>query len=570
MKRLAAIFLVFCLLLSGVSVAEEVAKEQRFLSGLLALLQSVDLSRDMLTLSADYEGRNVFSGKLKGQDGVTDLSISAEGLALQAQLSEEEIAASLNGNTTVLRFEDVRALAGTAQTALAGLSPEMENIQALLQLFLEKVILPDTSIVQAPSFHIAYQAPLSTVVKRLADFGDAVFEQNQFEGTYEKLAGLIGPYLGQELPEYAQLKAAWPQIREELLAEDTEDLEAALVLAQEDRALTLEGHFGNADRMYEASFALTQGNERFDLTGALSENIQSGEQTRTSGIEVSGWFTGDTGDAQDNAFHLKAKETADMAFAYDLTVDGSMAQRHGTLKVALDRNLIRAGRPVPAGIQQSMSVFFLNAHYALLDDGLSAMAYVGLANGRSVPFLVDLLVSKGQFSLNVTNYNAVPLFGLKLIGNERDGLKQLEFLYRQNVRNTITASYDGEKAVIQTNGLTITCTGAFEADNVWVLTLRAEGDTVQPGQEEAQIRLEYEGEEGQFSLRGRGIGPDGSEYVSASLLCHSLPAHRRREHPAPGTGRRRPPDPGNHSFNDRPVTSGQRKCLMSKCVMPNA
>ena len=516
MKRLAAIFLVFCLLLSGVSVAEEVAKEQRFLSGLLALLQSVDLSRDMLTLSADYEGRNVFSGKLKGQDGVTDLSISAEGLALQAQLSEEEIAASLNGNTAVLRFEEVRALAGTAQAALSGLSPEMENIQALLQLFLEKVILPDTSIVQEPSFRIAYQAPLSTIVKRLADFGDAVFEQDQFEGTYEKLVGLIGPYLKQELPEYAQLKAAWPQIREELLEEDTEDLEAALVLAQEDRALTLEGHFGNADRMYEASFALTQGNERFDLTGSLSERIQSGELTRTSGIEVSGWFTGD---AQDNAFHLKAKETADMGFAYDLTVDGSMAQRHGTLKVALDRNLIRAGRPVPAGIQQSMSVFFLNAHYALLDDGLSAMAYVGLANGRSVPFLVDLLVSKGQFSLNVTNYNAIPLFGLKLIGNERDGLKQLEFLYRQNVRNTITASYDGEKAVIQTNGLTITCTGAFEADNAWVLTLRAEGDTVQPGQEEAYIRLEYEGEEGQFSLRGRAIGPDGSEYVSASLLC---------------------------------------------------
>ena len=516
MKRLAAIFLVFCLLLSGVSVAEEVAKEQRFLSGLLALLQSVDLSRDMLTLSADYEGRNVFSGKLKGQDGVTDLSISAEGLALQAQLSEEEIAASLNGNTAVLRFEEVRALAGTAQAALSGLSPEMENIQALLQLFLEKVILPDTSIVQEPSFRIAYQAPLSTVVKRLADFGDAVFEQDQFEGTYEKLVGLIGPYLKQELPEYAQLKAAWPQIREELLAEDTEDLEAALVLAQEDRALTLEGHFGNAGRMYEVSFALTQGNERFDLTGSLSERIQSGELTRTSGIEVSGWFTGD---AQDNAFHLKAKETADMAFAYDLTVDGSMAQRHGTLKVALDRNLIRAGRPVPAGIQQSMSVFFLNAHYALLDDGLSAMAYVGLANGRSVPFLVDLLVSKGQFSLNVTNYSAVPLFGLKLIGSETDGLKQLEFLYRQNVRNTITASYDGEKAVIQTNGLTITCTGAFEADNVWVLTLRAEGETVQPGQEEAHIRLEYEGEEGQFSLRGRGIAPDGSEYFSASLLC---------------------------------------------------
>ena len=516
MKRLAAIFLVFCLLLSGVSVAEEVAKEQRFLSGLLALLQSVDLSRDMLTLSADYEGRNVFSGKLKGQDGVTDLSISAEGLALQAQLSEEEIAASLNGNTAVLRFEDLRALAGTAQAALSGLSPELENIQALLQLFLEKVILPDTSIVQEPSFRIAYQAPLSTVVKRLADFGDAVFEQDQFEGTYEKLVGLIGPYLKQELPEYAQLKAAWPQIREELLAEDTEDIEASLVLAQEDRALTLEGFFGNADRMYEASFALTQGNERFDLNGSLTESTQSGELTRTSGIEVSGWFTGG---AQDNAFHLKAKETADMAFAYDLTVDGSMAQRHGTLKVALDRNLIRAGRPVPAGIQQSMSVFFLNAHYALLDDGLSAMAYVGLANGRSVPFLVDLLVSKGQFSLNVTNYNAVPLFGLKLIGNETDGLKQLEFLYRENVRNTITASYDGEKAVIQTNGLTITCTGAFEADNVWVLTLRAEGDTVQPGQEEAQIRLEYEGEEGQFSLRGRGIGPDGSEYVSASLLC---------------------------------------------------
>lgn len=516
MKRLAAIFLVFCLLLSGVSVAEEGAKEQRFLSGLLALLQSVDLSRDMLTLSADYEGRNVFSGKLKGQDGVTDLSISAEGLALQAQLSEEEIAASLNGNTTVLRFEDVRALAGTAQAALSGLSPEMENIQALLQLFLEKVILPDTSIVQEPSFRIAYQAPLSTVVKRLADFGDAVFEQDQFEGTYEKLLGLIGPYLKQELPEYAQLKAAWPQIREELLAEDTEDIEAFLVLAQEDRALTLEGHFGNADRMYQASFALTQGNERFDLTGSLSERIQSGELTRTSGIEVSGWFTGD---AQDNAFQLKAKETADMGFGYELTVDGSMAQRHGTLKVALDRNLIRAGRPVPAGIQQSMSVIFLNAHYALLDDGLSAMAYVGLANGRSVPFLVDLLVSKRQFSLNVTNYSAVPLFGLKLIGSETDGLKQLEFLYRENVRNTITASYDGEKAVIQTNGLTITCTGAFEADNVWVLTLRAEGDTVQPGQEEAYIRLEYEGEEGQFSLRGRGIGPDGSEYVSASLLC---------------------------------------------------
>ena len=274
MKRLAAMILVFCLLLSGASVAEEALKEQTFLSGLLTLLQSVDLSRDMLTLSAAYEGRTVFSGKLKGQDGVTDLSVSAGETALQAQLSGEEIAASLNGKTAVLRFEDVRALAGAAQAALSGLSPEAENVKALLQLFLQKVILPDTAIAQEPYLRIAYQAPLSTVVKRLADFGDAVFEQDQFDGTLEKLLGLIGPYIGQELPEFAQLKAAWPQIREELLAEEPDNTEAALVLAQEDRGLTLEGHFGNADRMYEASFALTQGDGRFDLTVSCQGDIQ--------------------------------------------------------------------------------------------------------------------------------------------------------------------------------------------------------------------------------------------------------------------------------------------------------
>ena len=60
-------------------------------------------------------------------------------------------------------------------------------------------------------------------------------------------------------------------------------------------------------------------------------------------------------------------------------------------------------------------------------------------------------------------------------------------------------------------GVTVTCTGEYESANAYVITMKAEGETVPADQDTAYIRVEYEGTEGDWALTGYMIDPEGNE-----------------------------------------------------------
>ena len=55
--------------------------------------------------------------------------------------------------------------------------------------------------------------------------------------------------------------------------------------------------------------------------------------------------------------------------------------------------------------------------------------------------------------------------------------------------------------------------------HAYVITLHAEGETVRPEENEAYIRCEYEGEEGNFAFSGRVIDPTGQDALVLRFAC---------------------------------------------------
>ena len=173
--------------------------------------------------------------------------------------------------------------------------------------------------------------------------------------------------------------------------------------------------------------------------------------------------------------------------------------------------------------------FLVQLDYAVEDDGLIATALV--TPGRLGNYVATLVLGEQQLNLTVKNTAGRKLFWLNLRADEDRQLKYGYMEYQPNpmvnpfntrpnaAQSKITAEYDGEKLVINQNGVTITCTGAFESDHAYVTTLHAEGETVRPEENEAYIRCEYEGEEGNFAFSGRVIDPTGQDALVLRFAC---------------------------------------------------
>ncbi|MBR3106881.1 MAG: hypothetical protein IKH30_06815 [Clostridia bacterium] len=510
MKKVVAMLLVFCMLFGYAAAAEESILDSAFAQGIIALLNSFDIARDMLTLNVDYQGGSVFSAKLKGRENMFDLSAAVDGNSLQAQVSDTDISVSADGMTFSLLYEDVEALINSFTSEAA---PALEAYKQIFSLLLDKVIMPDVVMDYSDGTHITYSADEKTLLGRLAEFADAVLANEQYIAPVEQAIQLISSITGGEAMTLRQFRE---QIDAELKRLETAETDFAVAFEFiTDNAFTkvdVTGEIGNSFDKYAMTWMYRNEEDAYKLDGLLWETRVMGEKTRKYEITIKTDFRGNE---EENIWSLSIDHPS---AGFNLEASGNMQENLGSFCFYLNH------------LYRPESGFMVQLDYALEDDGLMATAFV--APGRMGYYIGTLMVSEKRLNLTVKSYSGRKLFVLNLYADEQNSLKYGYMEYNPSVMNaynynrkaimdssSVTAEYDGEKLIIKSNGVTVTCTGAFESDQAYVITLKAEGESVKPEEDTAYIRFEYEGEEGNYAITGRMIEPQGTDMVKITLVC---------------------------------------------------
>lgn len=508
MKKLVALILVCCMLFGYAAAAEETLMEAAFLNGAETLLKSIDLARDMLTLNVDVEEKSVFDARVKQQENTVDLSVSAADATVQTQISDTDISLSTNEMTFNLQYADVQALV----SSLTANAPQMEIYQEIVMLLIEKVIMPDVTMDSTNGLHITYAADGKHLLTHLDEFMDAVMADARYSAAAEQALQIIAQVAGGEMMTLAQFKE---EIQREIGMLDTRETDFAIAFElTADKAFTqvdVTGEVGDSRDKYAMTWTYKKEADSYQLDGLLWETRVIGEKERKYPITVNADFTGDL---EQNLWSLTIDHPS---AAFNLEASGNQQGKMGSICFYYN-NLYRLG-----------DGFLIQLDYAAEDDGLIATALV--TPGHLGNYIATLVLGEQQMNLTVKNNSGRKLFWLNLRADERRQLKYGYMEYQPNPmvnpfnnrpnapQNKITAEYDGEKLVINQNGVKITCTGAFESNHAYVITLLAEGETVPPEENTAYVRFEYEGEEGNFNFAGRVIDPTGKDALAIRFAC---------------------------------------------------
>ncbi len=508
MKKLVALLLAVCMLFGSAAIAEKNARETAFLNNLEKLLKTVNLTRDMLTLDVDYEGSSVFSGKMKWQDQMVDLSVSAPDTNLLAQVSETDVTVRVNDSAFNLQFADVEAL-------IAGLKPGKKfslDIYKELALFLfQKVIMPDVTMRYSNGTHVVYKADAKQLMTRLVKFLDAVSASKRYAAPAEQLIQAIAWMAGGETMTLAEMKASAEAEIKRLETVETDFAVAFELVA--DKAFTkidVTGEIGDSRDKYSMKWNYRSEGDSYKLDGLLWETRVMGEKTRKYEITVKADFRGDK---EHNLWNLSVTHPS---IGFNVEASGNQEGGMGSFFLAYNP------------MYRMQEGFIVQLDYARSDDGFIATALV--TPGRLGNYSATLVAGEKQCNLTVKNSAGRKLFLLNLFANDNKKLKYGYMEYDPNpminpfssrpaVTGKVTALYDGEKLVITSNGVTVTCTAAFESDHAYVITLHGEGESVKPEEDTAYIRLEYEGKKGNFIITGRVIDPTGKDLMAARFAC---------------------------------------------------
>ncbi len=510
MKKLVALLLAVCMLFGSAAIAEKNARETAFLNNLEKLLKTVNLTRDMLTLDVDYEGSSVFSGKMKWQDQMVDLSVSAPDTNLLAQVSETDVTVSVNDSAFNLQFSDVEAL-------LAGLKPgkkssSLDIYKELALLLFQKVIMPDVTMGYLNGTHIVYRADAKQLMTHLVEFLDAVSASKRYAAAAEQLIQMIGQMSGGDTMTLAEMKeSAEAEIKRLETAETDFAIAFELIADKAFKKIDVTGEIGDSRDKYSMKWNYRNEEDSYKLDGLLWKTRVMGEKTRKYEITVKADFRGDK---EHNLWNLSVTHPS---IGFNVEASGNREGGMGSFFLSYNP------------MYRAQEGFIVQLDYARSDDGFIATALVKTP-GSMGNYIATLVAGEKQFNLTVKNYYGLKLFLLNLFADDNKNLKYGYMEYDPNpmlnpfssrpaVTGKVTALYDGEKLVITSNGVTVTCTAAFESDHAYVITLHAEGENVKPEEDTAYIRLEYEGKKGNFTVTGRVIDPTGKDLITAKLAC---------------------------------------------------
>lgn len=525
MKRVFALVLAIVMLSGVVALAEEPVPEatprEAFCDRLAELLADFNpTGEDQATLSLADSRQEVMRLMLKGVDELLelDLQIPPEGVDAQAQFTPEEAYLAAGGSVIGFRYEDFPAIAeAAAKTVLASqgipldtdaiAAIDREALQAVCQLALQTAIMRHVTIDKAGDGTVLnYAASGGELIADLCEFADQVLAEEQYRPLLEQIWAIIkASSVGSELPGLDELIAMWPQAKEYLLSVET-DFSLALEARVNGDRIAISAQAGVPDHLCLLDFAL-----EFDPNkGKLTADTKLTEQvTRGSGDE-----------AEVRNYDIQAN--------FDLTVrDGgalwSLEFEYPIRYISLSMNGIHldtVGRIAAKGTNiirhPALRSFDAVLQYEKDEDGLAANLKVNGNTGIQTDLALEL--SERDFAFTIAQrYSRDYIMRMGGV----DALRRYDLEGKTSrVIFSLKAEADENRVPQYVNivqgDVTIHCTDEFVSDREYLITLTPEGENI-ADTSPAYIRVSYEGEEGDWTLRAVVIDPEGNEYASAAL-----------------------------------------------------
>jgi hypothetical protein len=100
-------------------------------------------------------------------------------------------------------------------TGAAGQGMQMDPGEAgeLIQLMLEKLIMPFATVNMNEGLHIAYRADGADLLSALAAVLDSVITEEKYARMLEQFMSFLGTVSGEAMPAFEQIRESWPQVR---------------------------------------------------------------------------------------------------------------------------------------------------------------------------------------------------------------------------------------------------------------------------------------------------------------------------------------------------------------------
>ncbi len=481
MKKLMALFLSLCMLMSMACA------ENAFTQGLDALLDSIRPGRDMLTLA--FQGEQPVTVCLRTEGDMTDITAEMPGGVVHVQVEGHDIYLTAGERAMHLNLDELTGAAGQGMQMDPGVAGE------LIQLMLEKLIMPFATVNMNEGLHIAYRADGADLLSALAEVLDSVITEEKYARMLEQFMSFLGTVSGEAMPALEQIRESWPQVREEMVNQET-DFHIAFGLDADWRMrdIHLTGEMGPEDDLYLIDWKILSENGRTTVDGKCSERITWSDNVRNYDLDIHGeMYRG-----------IWSLDISYPARNLHLTAEGSHLDTMGRFSVT---------RTVPR--TQSV-VMQIQGTYVHMDDAFNcSLSIMDRINGS---WSVSALVGEDILDVKAMDATGRQSMALKLL-KAGDTLASGSFRLRSQ-RNEYALVYDGEKAVISMDGQTVTCTWGTESDQAFVVRLHPE-DTVDGTQDDRDMlgRMEYTGQEGDFTVTATLTDAEGGEVIRAELKC---------------------------------------------------
>ena len=248
------------------------------------------------------------------------------------------------------------------------------------------------------------------------------------------------------------------------------------------------------DKAWMLLWKILSENGRTTVDGKCSERITWSDNVRNYDLDIHGeMYRG-----------IWSLDISYPARNLHLTAEGSHLDTMGRFSVT---------RTVPR--TQSV-VMQIQGTYVHMDDAFNcSLSIMDRINGS---WSVSALVGEDILDVKAMDATGRQSMALKLL-KAGDTLASGSFRLRSQ-RNEYALVYDGEKAVISMDGQTVTCTWGTESDQAFVVRLHPE-DTVDGTQDDRDMlgRMEYTGQEGDFTVTATLTDAEGGEVIRAELKC---------------------------------------------------
>lgn len=222
MKKLLAIILSICLLLSLSAMAQPAPGQEAFLRNLWEHLSSVDYNGHQLSLTTDAV--EDLSAVFQQHSDLADLKVNYMGSEVEIQLGSTAIWVSTDGQVFELPYDEFAAfITPYLQMMQSGIDTSV--FEEIFTLAAERLVMPFVTMSQGEDGTqvITYKASLNDLIAAFTGFVDEVVANEAYVNALSAPFGLFAAVeVGSGENPVDSFIAEWPQLRQSMLETEVE------------------------------------------------------------------------------------------------------------------------------------------------------------------------------------------------------------------------------------------------------------------------------------------------------------------------------------------------------------